>query len=325
MIWPSKKIIVLLFAVIIIAGGTFAVSKYKERPKPYENPTASLITETDKIATADTDRDNLMDWEEELWKTDKNNPDTDADGTEDGEEIHSGRNPLVKGPNDKLDEGTLASKINATSEQDLSETDKFSRELFVRFVASRESNPTPPTEAEYAIFVENALLKQNSQEKTRVYGAGDFKVVNTEDEVSIRAYGNELGKILTKKPKKPLEHEMIILGRAIENDNPAELVKLEDNVAEYRRIKADLLAEGVPKSALPWHIELTNATEAMIGSITSMQIAWSDPIKALPGIGKYTDNSTNFLLSIQGFKKYFELQTIIFEQNESGYVFFSGI
>ena len=50
----------------------------------------------------DTDNDGLLDWEEDLYKTDIYNPDTDADGYLDGEEINSGHNPAVKGPGDKL-------------------------------------------------------------------------------------------------------------------------------------------------------------------------------------------------------------------------------
>lgn len=50
----------------------------------------------------DSDNDGLSDWDEELYKTDPNNPDTDGDGTLDGEEIKLGRNPLVRAPGDKL-------------------------------------------------------------------------------------------------------------------------------------------------------------------------------------------------------------------------------
>jgi hypothetical protein len=44
----------------------------------------------------------LRDWEENLYKTDPLNPDTDGDGYLDGEEINSGHNPLVRGPGDDL-------------------------------------------------------------------------------------------------------------------------------------------------------------------------------------------------------------------------------
>jgi len=50
----------------------------------------------------DSDNDGLSDWDEELYKTDPHNPDTDGDGTPDGEEIKLGRNPLVRAPGDKL-------------------------------------------------------------------------------------------------------------------------------------------------------------------------------------------------------------------------------
>jgi len=48
----------------------------------------------------DIDNDGLRDWEEDLYKTDYLNPDTDGDGYLDGEEINSGHNPLVKAPGD---------------------------------------------------------------------------------------------------------------------------------------------------------------------------------------------------------------------------------
>lgn len=51
----------------------------------------------------DHDYDGLADWEEELYGTDPNNPDTDGDGYLDGEEVASGYNPAKKAPNDKLE------------------------------------------------------------------------------------------------------------------------------------------------------------------------------------------------------------------------------
>jgi len=50
--------------------------------------------------STDSDNDGLKDWQEALFKTEPNNPDTDSDGYLDGEEIDSGHNPLVKAPGD---------------------------------------------------------------------------------------------------------------------------------------------------------------------------------------------------------------------------------
>lgn len=54
------------------------------------------------VLASDIDIDGLNGWEERLWQTDPNNPDTDGDGTKDGEEVVQNRNPRIAGPNDPL-------------------------------------------------------------------------------------------------------------------------------------------------------------------------------------------------------------------------------
>jgi len=70
----------------------------------------------------------LKDWEENLWGTDPNNPDTDGDGTSDGKEVSEGRNPLIAGPNDLIKD-TIKNNNN-NNYQNLNETEKLSRDFF---------------------------------------------------------------------------------------------------------------------------------------------------------------------------------------------------
>lgn len=50
----------------------------------------------------DADFDGLTNEEESQWETDFQNPDTDGDGFRDGEEVASGHDPRIPGPNDEL-------------------------------------------------------------------------------------------------------------------------------------------------------------------------------------------------------------------------------
>src|SRR3989338_6718254 len=51
---------------------------------------------------SDPDKDSLSNADESYWNTDFQNPDTDNDGTLDGEEVKLGRDPSRAGPEDEL-------------------------------------------------------------------------------------------------------------------------------------------------------------------------------------------------------------------------------
>lgn len=64
----------------------------------------------------DADNDGLSNSEESYWQTDFQNPDTDGDGTLDGEEVGLGRDPLLAGVNDLLPKaGNLTEKFSNLS------------------------------------------------------------------------------------------------------------------------------------------------------------------------------------------------------------------
>src|SRR3989344_6053753 len=70
---------------------------------------SSLSFEVD----SDEDHDGLTNKEESYWNTDFQNPDTDSDGFKDGEEVVSGHDPLIPGPDDLLNNGNLTDKLSS--------------------------------------------------------------------------------------------------------------------------------------------------------------------------------------------------------------------
>ncbi|MEK7541563.1 MAG: hypothetical protein AAB533_01815, partial [Patescibacteria group bacterium] len=78
------RVVLVVFVVLGLGGGLFFVVRM--RGGPYAPQVAAL--------TRDQDADGLKDWEEGIFRTDPQNPDTDADGTPDGEEIKQNRDPL---------------------------------------------------------------------------------------------------------------------------------------------------------------------------------------------------------------------------------------
>lgn len=318
---PSKKILLLIIVSLIFLGGIIYALFYTAQTETYVAPVASVIIKN-PVLDKDTDNDGLKDWEEQLWKTDPLNPDSDGDGTPDGQEIKTGRNPTLAGPNDKLDVDTITKKINTETEGDLTETDKFSRELFLRIIAAKEAN-TPPTEADLGNFLDASIRQEMNSQPVKTFERGDFQVDSAETPEKIKAYGERVAEIMTEKSPQPLEYELTIFERAQQNNDPKELQKLDPLIAQYQHNLSLLLKVVVPESALPNHIAFTNSVAGMAYSITWLKYIMTDPIKALPGVDAYDENASNFINSLQQFKSYFETAGVTFNDGDRGYNFFN--
>jgi len=324
----TKRNTLLLAGAILIIGGSFLFVQWKNRKEVYSNTTDQLVVNdiSQNALAKDDDGDGLANWEETLWKTDANNPDSDGDGTSDGEEIKAGRDPVIAGPNDTLSQEEVENKINKENEANLTETDKFSRDFFIQYVASLQSGQ-PVNQADYEKLLQNYLAEAANKTNVRFYGASDFKVATAETPTIIRAYGNEVARIMSRKEGAPaLESELLIIDRYVKTTDPEELLKLEPLVAEYRRIEEELKNTPVPQSALILHIELINAISFTKQGIEGMQMIETDPLKAIAAINNYPEASGNILPALRLIKKYLvEEHKVVFTQAEDGYRLFNAL
>ena len=92
---PSKKLVLIFVGSVFIVIG-FAYATFNlTRKETYVATTLEATTTNSALLAKDGDSDGLKDWEEQLWKTDPYNPDTDGDGLNDGEEVlQFNSNPL---------------------------------------------------------------------------------------------------------------------------------------------------------------------------------------------------------------------------------------
>lgn len=131
----KKVTIGVILASFLIFGGIFAYNKWIKKPEVKEEKPKIVEEEKPKIegdadedgmpgewekkyglnpedardAMFDVDFDKLTNIEEYKYDTDPNNPDTDADGYKDGEEVKAGYNPKGKGKLKEAEEGKVTS------------------------------------------------------------------------------------------------------------------------------------------------------------------------------------------------------------------------
>ncbi len=253
--------------------------------KARENPDGQntlAIAVREYVVDRDTDGDGLMDWEEDLWKTNKESADTDGDGTSDNDEVRAGRNPIVPGPDDAFSKAAPSPTAGA-GEENLTTTDRLARNIFAEYYTLKQAGALSETAQE------NLILKNLSGalpgDTFQTYSIGDVRIID-DGATAIRAYGNTVGSIVTKHSIET-ENEGAIVERALQTDNGEELEKVALAAVAYQAIAKELLTIEVPTSAVAAHISLVNAAAAMGNADAKLAAVLIDPVTGLLGLREY--------------------------------------
>lgn len=317
-----SKLILIVFSVLTIAGlsGFVAYREYKNRG---EEVTPQL-NQADVLGAAaliaDSDRDGLKDWEEELWRTDPLTPDTDGDGTQDAEEIKNGRNPVIAGPNDQLDSTSVATKINPDSKKSVPDTERFARELFATYLSTKQEG-LPLTQNEIANIIDTVSASV-PDESPPFFTEKDAAVFDEETPAALRAYGNALGAVF-KKPWPSRENELVIFERAIQDANPEtarlDLANLTPIALAYGNLGKAIAKVTAPRGALALHLRVANTAVEIGTAISGMGAAFDDPIKTVSSVARYLEAAPRLGETLSALRHFLETRGVSFVENEDGY------
>lgn len=312
----QTKILVGILLLALLGGGVwFLLSGQSEIS--FSRVTPEQASKASAVLNKDSDNDELKDWEEELWRTDALLPDTDADGTLDGEEVKTGRDPLKAGPQDKLDK-EIIEKRTVPGGGDWTETDRISRELFARYLSIRQSGSTFTADDERKLLEEFAdRYPKRAPQKT--YTLSDIARTETDDTASLRAYANGIGSAISAHETTG-ESELIIFERALENEDEGDLSGLEGRVARYQSLLSAFLTVPVPESAEDMHISLLNSLESLKESVSGMAMALKDPVRSLSSATAYPVAVTALVDSLGRITNLLALKKISFEKTDPGYI-----
>lgn len=311
-----KKIIGGIALVVLLGGGGWFLYSGRTEIK-FARVSPEQASQAVAVLSRDQDKDELKDWEEELWHTDPLKPDTDGDGTPDGEEIKLGRNPVKAGPGDELDKGTIESKT-VPGGGDWSETDRLSRELFGKYLAIKQSG-VPFTAEEERKLLEEFVHRFPETQPKKIYTESDIVLSAKDDDASLRAYGNALGTVINTH-KDGGESELIIFERALQNEDELDLENLQGRIKRYDTMILAFKVIATPKSAGTMHIALLNSIEALKESVTGMAGALQDSVRALSAAAAYPDAVEKLFTAVNDISNLLAIKKISFGEGEPGVI-----
>lgn len=323
LIWPSKQLRPILIAcVIALVGIIFAYYYAGPAPKKVEVKGLAVIPNTaqQKILSLDTDNDNLKDWEETVWNTDSKNPDTDGDGTKDGDEIHGGRNPTVKAPNDSLKDSAYSSfPVNASSASSTSNTaeGRLGKVLFAEYMRYKQAGQeiTPEIQAD---IVSRTLLSGNSAANISTQYTQKNIIVVPDTTAAYFDYGNAVGQIFISNSTGSNETELSVLENALATGNPDDLEKISGMIEIYKKIITALLKVKTPQTLSALHIRMINDYNTVISADEGMRSVLTNPLAGFQGLQNYIQTATDLGTTLSAIRSKISEQGIEYTSTQSG-------
>lgn len=233
------------------------------------------------LVNRDTDGDGILDWEESLWGTDPSKKDTNDDGILDNIEIAK-----IKSEED------AGGEINEDSQEieALTETDKFSRELFSTIAALSQNGPLDQATIDK---LSNSLAEQiKNPPIQKIFSPSELKVINDDSVQAVKNYDNALRNLYEKYP--PGRTVIDVLQDFImdeENVDITALSELDPINTQVQGIIADLVKINVPESLAFLHLDIINILQRLSENISDIQLFDTDVVVALGAISQYEANT----------------------------------
>jgi hypothetical protein len=236
------------------------------------------------LVNKDGDADGILDWEEPLWGLDPTKKET-TPGVPDISVI----NKLKKEEGisvESTEGGTM------TGDENLTETEKFSRELFSTITALSQQGEIDENTIEQITASLSEKMQNFSYRK--VFIPSDIKITVGDLYEDIKKYNDSLNNAYIKNPIKGSVIE--ILRKFIVDENNVDsdvLNQLDPIITQTKSLIEEILKIEVPQTLVSFHLEFLNGTERVVENIEDIRKYNDDAIVALVGISQYEKNSVS--------------------------------
>ena len=238
------------------------------------------------VLSRDTDKDGILDWEEGLWGTDPTKKDTNDDGVSDKEEI--GRMKAERAATSG--EPASADSSGEASEENLTQTDKFARELFSTVAALSQSGEIDDNTV--AQITDSLASQIQNPVQRKVYTMADLKVTQDNSTQAFQKYSDDTDKIFIGR--YPFDEKVAdILQRFSEggeDGDAAVLSELDPIIKNLKEMVDGMTTVNVPSEISNFHLAITNNLEKVFENLSDIRTLDSDPVLSMGAINTYPDN-----------------------------------
>jgi len=291
---PSKKFTYLILSIIglfvlalIISALFFGKSSFLSDKN--KNKLTTQNATINDLLKLDSDSDGVADWEEGLWGTDPNKKIT-FDEISDAEYIKSKRDGLQ-----------TTNGIVPSSNENLSETDKFAQQFFASLAALKQSGQFDAD----TIKNMSTTLGENIANPMLIdaYSEQDIKINSDDSLISQENYYLKAGNLFETYRNKgvgdELEATSAIAASGSSASSPEMVTKLNTIASAYQEYAKKMVAIAVPKSLSSYHLDIINSSNNTGIAVKNMAKITDDPIIGFSGVAQYQKYSNELIKAVE--------------------------
>ncbi|MBP6883805.1 MAG: hypothetical protein KBC06_01040 [Candidatus Pacebacteria bacterium] len=287
----NKKATLIVGAILFLAVIFFLKNEsiYKNKASQEAGLTYGNIAVQD-LLSKDTDLDGIQDWEESLWGTDPTKKDTNDDGTPDSTEIAKMKTERELATGDEA---------NVPDDANLTQTDKFSRELFSTVAALNQAGEIDDNTIEKLSTSLNDQIKNVTPKK--IYLISEIEISTDNNPQAYQAYSSSLDALFKKTYTQKTENVLDILKEFIgdgDNVNTEALMKLDPIIDQTSKFMNGMVLIKVPSAISQEHLDVVNSLERLNETLSNIQKYENDVIVAMGGVSKFEENNNLYQASI---------------------------
>lgn len=308
---PTSKKARFLLAVFVVGGALAGILWNAKKPQETQDQffSAQVLTREEQLKklAQDSDQDGLKDWEEGIFRTDKTNPDTDGDGTPDGEEVKQRRDPAKAAPGDTLEIQPIErGEIEKNGLRNL--TEEFTRTFAIGPIGQIIAGQKPIIDARTIESYTDQLLRIGVLNAAGAITEKNIKLNPDPSIAAMKAYFAAVNELWQKNfGSLSGTEEIFIMMRALEEENYQSLAKLEAYAAGYQNTITALLSIPAPPPAKEFHLQLLNFLAKILFATERMRNAEQDPLAAIIAL----QERAQLELQFKQFMDAFKTQTLI--------------
>lgn len=264
---PSRQFLLRIGTIVVLVGLGFGVwyfIQYRRKQEIIQAKSAQAtinslaIQGIQKINTADTDGDGVLDWEEALWGTDYKNPDTDGDGTRDDIEIAEKRTKAPK-----------------TTQSSQTYTHSLGRDIYATIAVLKQSDQlTPENQDRLSSELASEIIDAVSPP---VYGVSDITTI-PKTTTSTDTYRTTVANSVSQYQLQPTIIQGIFSAIQDGTPLPTSAITATSDTADFVRV---LQSVSVPTDLVQAHLGLLNAVAAINYHMHAFVRYETDPLSAI--------------------------------------------